>query len=163
MRHRAGQSQIPGERGCRDAGRRLLWGGRVYYTGQRFELARRLSPTPSRWWRRSLLGVEELLDFVPEGCTPVLVDRSGATPLPDYVHPERAFYIFGPEDGTLEPPLRGGEGGHHVPTQGCMNLATSSSDRAGQDAQNQRLRASSSMTDGCMHLTASVKTLRAKG
>jgi tRNA(Leu) C34 or U34 (ribose-2'-O)-methylase TrmL len=45
-------------------------------------------------------------------------------PLPGYKHPERALYIFGPEDGTL---------GHdvldwcrdvvYVPTNGCMNLA----------------------------------------
>ena len=25
----------------------------------------------------------------------------GATPLPDFVHPEKAFYMFGPEDGIL--------------------------------------------------------------
>ncbi|AUZ80349.1 RNA methyltransferase [Aeromonas sp. ASNIH1] len=100
----------------------------VYYTGQRFELARRfVTDTKQMVEKIPLLGVEELLDFVPEGCTPVLVDLiEGATPLPDYVHPERAFYIFGPEDGTLEPSrFAAVKEVIYVPTQGCMNLAAS--------------------------------------
>ncbi|OSM53402.1 23S rRNA methyltransferase, partial [Aeromonas salmonicida subsp. salmonicida] len=73
------------------------------------------------------LGVEALLDFVPTGCTPVLVDLiEGATSLPDYVHPERAFYIFGPEDGTLDPArFAAVKEVIYVPTLGCMNLAAS--------------------------------------
>lgn len=93
-----------------------------------------------------MLGVEALLDFVPTGCTPVLVDLiEGATSLPDYVHPERAFYIFGPEDGTLDPArFAAVKEVIYVPTQGCMNLAASVNVilydrlakrlRAGQDA-----------------------------
>jgi tRNA(Leu) C34 or U34 (ribose-2'-O)-methylase TrmL len=50
----------------------------------------------------------------------------GATSLPDYIHPERAFYIFGPEDGTLDPARYGAvKDVVYVPTQGCMNLAAS--------------------------------------
>lgn len=50
----------------------------------------------------------------------------GATSLPDYVHPERAFYIFGPEDGTLEPArFKAVKEVIYVPTRGCMNLAAS--------------------------------------
>ncbi|MGL4447908.1 MAG: TrmH family RNA methyltransferase, partial [Shewanella sp.] len=50
----------------------------------------------------------------------------GATPLPEFVHPPRAFYIFGPEDGTLDPATFAGVR-HvvYVPTHGCMNLAAS--------------------------------------
>ncbi|TNH66672.1 23S rRNA methyltransferase, partial [Aeromonas caviae] len=45
----------------------------VYYTGQRFELARRfVTDTKQMVEKIPLLGVEALLDFVPEGCTPVL-------------------------------------------------------------------------------------------
>ena len=57
----------------------------------------------------------------------MLVDLiPGATPLPDFVHPARAFYIFGPEDGTLDPALFAGvKRVVYVPTTGCMNLAAS--------------------------------------
>lgn len=100
----------------------------VYYTGQRFELARRFATDTKQMVEKiPLLGVEDLLAFVPEGSTPVLVDLiEGATSLPDYEHPERAFYIFGPEDGTLEPArFAAVKEVVYVPTQGCMNLAAS--------------------------------------
>ena len=69
--------------------------------------------------------VDDLRGIIPHGCVPVAVDLiEGATPLPEYRHPERAFYIFGAEDATL---------GHrvtswcrdviYVPTRSCMNLA----------------------------------------
>jgi tRNA(Leu) C34 or U34 (ribose-2'-O)-methylase TrmL len=49
-----------------------------------------------------LLQVESLHAVVPYDCIPVAVERrSDAIPLPDYEHPERAFYVFGPEDGDL--------------------------------------------------------------
>lgn len=63
--------------------------------------------------------------LVPFGAVPVAVELTdGATPLPWFNHPEPAFYIFGPEDGTLGKsvldwcPLRVA-----VPTAFCMNLA----------------------------------------
>lgn len=69
-------------------------------------------------------GVADLRDVIPHGCVPVAVDLvAGAKPLPTYCHPERAFYVFGPEDGTL---------GHRVLSwcrevlyvpAGCLNLA----------------------------------------
>lgn len=72
-----------------------------------------------------LIQADDLFSALPYSCVPVAVDLiEGAVPLPLYNHPERAFYIFGPEDGTL---------GKHitdrcrntivVPTRGCMNLA----------------------------------------
>lgn len=43
-----------------------------------------------------------LRDLIPYDCVPVAVDLVvGAVPLPAFQHPARAFYIFGPEDGTL--------------------------------------------------------------
>ncbi|MFM4746223.1 RNA methyltransferase [Aeromonas veronii] len=100
----------------------------VYYTGNRFELARRFATDTKQMVEKiPLLGVDDLMAFIPQGCVPVLVDLiDGATPLPDYVHPERAFYIFGPEDGTLDPALYGAvKDVVYVPTRGCMNLAAS--------------------------------------
>ncbi|MGL4250395.1 MAG: TrmH family RNA methyltransferase [Aeromonas sp.] len=100
----------------------------VYYTGHRFELARRFATDTKQMVEKiPLLGVDDLMAFVPPGCVPVVVDLiEGATPLPDYVHPKRAFYIFGPEDGTLDPALFGAiKDVVYVPTRGCMNLAAS--------------------------------------
>ncbi|MCO5344594.1 RNA methyltransferase [Aeromonas veronii] len=100
----------------------------VYYTGNRFELARRFATDTKQMVEKiPLLGVDDLMAFVPQGCVPVVVDLiDGATPLPDYIHPKRAFYIFGPEDGTLDPALYGAvKDVVYVPTQGCMNLAAS--------------------------------------
>lgn len=51
-----------------------------------------------------------------------LVD--GARALPEYTHPDRALYIFGPEDGSLDQDIRDWcEDVVYIPTEGCMNLA----------------------------------------
>lgn len=94
----------------------------VVIAGQRF---RREQPdTPHAWKHIPTLEVGEVFDALPFDCIPIAVDLlPDATPLPDFTHPERAFYIFGAEDATL---------GHRivsrcphklvVPTRGCMNL-----------------------------------------
>lgn len=68
---------------------------------------------------------DDLFAMCPFDCVPVGVDLiPGAESLPTFKHPQRAFYIFGPEDGTL--------GAQHldrcrhvvsVPTAFSMNLA----------------------------------------
>lgn len=67
----------------------------------------------------------ELRDLIPYGAVPVAVDLvDDAESLVDFRHPHSAFYIFGPEDGTLGKaildwcPKR-----VMVPTRFCMNLA----------------------------------------
>ncbi len=66
-----------------------------------------------------------LRDSIPFDCVPVGVDLvPRAKSLVDYVHPERAFYIFGPEDSTLgERHLSWCRDVIYIPTNGCMNLA----------------------------------------
>ena len=66
-----------------------------------------------------------LRDLIPFDCVPVAVDLvEGAKPLQNYFHPERAFYIFGPEDGTLgNGVLEWCRDKIYVPTAACMNLA----------------------------------------
>jgi tRNA(Leu) C34 or U34 (ribose-2'-O)-methylase TrmL len=68
---------------------------------------------------------DDLFKAVPIGCVPVAVDlMPGAASLVDFVHPQSAFYIFGPEDGTLgERHARFGMARVFVPTRYCMNLA----------------------------------------
>ena len=72
-----------------------------------------------------LLQVEDLHEVIPFDCVPVaveLVDR--ATPLNEYKHPERAFYVFGAEDATLgERVLSWCRDVVYIPTNGCLNLA----------------------------------------
>jgi tRNA(Leu) C34 or U34 (ribose-2'-O)-methylase TrmL len=72
-----------------------------------------------------LIGIDDLQKVIPLGCTPVAVELvDGALPLPTYTHPDRAFYIFGPEDGSLSKAVRDWcEEVVYIPTQGCMNLA----------------------------------------
>lgn len=72
-----------------------------------------------------LLQVDDLFSVIPYDCVPVAVDLiEGAIPLPLYNHPERAFYIFGPEDGTLGEKITSRcRTTIVVPTRGCMNLA----------------------------------------
>lgn len=68
---------------------------------------------------------EDLHDIIPHDCVPVAVDLiEGAKSLTDYVHPERAFYIFGAEDATLENRITSWcRDTIYVPTNYCMNLA----------------------------------------
>lgn len=74
------------------------------YTGSRYSKA----PTdPQKAFRHMPLlragdNPEDVLQLVPYDCIPVAVELTpDARPLERYVHPERAFYIFGPEDGSL--------------------------------------------------------------
>ena len=68
---------------------------------------------------------EDFHKSIPFGAVPVAVDLlEGATALQDYEHPKNAFYIFGPEDGTLGTKVTSWcRDTIYVPTRSCMNLA----------------------------------------
>lgn len=53
------------------------------------------------------LGVNSLHDFIPHDCVPVAIEKNGVDDqsLIDFEHPRRAFYIFGPEDGSVSEDL----------------------------------------------------------
>lgn len=72
-----------------------------------------------------LLRPNDVFDLLPYDCVPVAVDLiSGAVPLHEYQHPERAYYIFGAEDATLgDRVLSKCRDVIFIPTNGCMNLA----------------------------------------
>lgn len=67
----------------------------------------------------------ELRDLIPFGAVPVAIELvDGAVPLFDFEHPAQAFYVFGPEDGTLGKAVL--DWCPHkvmIPMQGCSNLA----------------------------------------
>ena len=67
-----------------------------------------------------------LNEFVRDGYTPVAVEvRDASENLVWFEHPEKAVYVFGPEDSSLD---RGILTACHrfvcIPTNGCLNLAT---------------------------------------
>jgi len=98
----------------------------VFYTGTRYDTAKPFyTDTQKIYEELPLIGVEDLKKIIPVGCVPVAVDLiEGAKPLPSYKHPARAFYIFGPEDGTLKKDITDFcSETIYVPTSGCMNLA----------------------------------------
>jgi len=73
-----------------------------------------------------LIQVDDLRTVIPHDCTPVAVEIcEDAQPLDEFVHPERAFYIFGPEDSSLPDSIKKWCAGPpiYIPTNGCMNLA----------------------------------------
>ncbi|PCJ34294.1 MAG: 23S rRNA methyltransferase [Cellvibrionales bacterium] len=98
----------------------------VFYTGERYDRAQPFyTDTKKIHESLPLIGVNELEGVIPLGCVPVAVELvAGAKPLTTYKHPARAFYIFGPEDGTLKKGITDFcEDIVYIPTEGCMNLA----------------------------------------
>ena len=98
----------------------------VFYTGKRYARAQEfVTDTKMVHQDIPLIGVEDLQAIIPLGCTPVAVELvDDARPLPEYTHPDRAIYIFGPEDGSLSKEvLAWCEEVVYIPTKGCMNLA----------------------------------------
>jgi tRNA(Leu) C34 or U34 (ribose-2'-O)-methylase TrmL len=81
--------------------------------------------TPKTFRHIPLLQVDDLYEVIPYDCVPVAVElHPKAESIVEYSHPERAFYIFGPEDSSL---------GHrvldwcrdaiYIPTRHSLNLA----------------------------------------
>lgn len=98
----------------------------VFYSGVRFARAQKFAADTKNANRKiALVEVENLLDEIPAGAELVAVELiEGATPLMDFVHPDNAYYLFGPEDGSIKKELLD----HckhvvYIPTIGCMNLA----------------------------------------
>lgn len=97
--------------------------GMVAIQGARFEKSH--LDTHKVWKTMPVIMTPDLFETIPYGAVPVAVELvDSAVSLVDYVHPERAFYIFGPEDGNISKEiLRRCRDVIYVPTNGCMNLA----------------------------------------
>jgi tRNA(Leu) C34 or U34 (ribose-2'-O)-methylase TrmL len=94
----------------------------VAVSGARYK--RSSTDTMAAYKRIPLLHVDDLHSVIPFDCVPVAVDLiADAKPLERYQHPPRAFYIFGPEDGTLgAPTLSWCRDVVSIPA-GCLNLS----------------------------------------
>ena len=99
----------------------------VFAGGPRIRKIRNISTTDTMKAHRHLplIMVDDVSFVDPYNCEKVAVDLvDGAKSLVDFKHPKRAFYIFGPEDGTLG--ARVLDKCQHkisIPTVRCMNLA----------------------------------------
>lgn len=105
----------------------------VFFTGRRYELAKKSGEaqyqvdTKKAANRIPLTNVECLMAAKKENAKIICVDLvEGAIPLPEFVHPQNAIYIFGPEDGTIGQALVDqADAVVYMPTIGSMNLAAS--------------------------------------
>lgn len=98
----------------------------IFYTGTRFDRARQFyTDTKNSHEKIPLKHTDDLLSTVPEDAKIVAVELvEGAVPLMHFNHPEQAYYIFGPEDGSLtQGILDACDCVVYIPTIGCMNLA----------------------------------------
>ena len=111
----------------------------VLFTGQRYAKAAKFggdkhnTDTKNAREKIPLIAVDSFENI--ELLRAVLLDQTkiicvdlveGAIPLPHFKHPEKAIYIFGPEDGTIsQNMINHSDDVVYVPTVGCMNLAAS--------------------------------------
>lgn len=81
--------------------------------------------TQKAWKHIPTIQTDDLLSVIPFGAAPIAVEFiKSAKPLPNFTHPERAFYLFGPEDGSLPADVVARCADVvYVPTEHCMNLA----------------------------------------
>lgn len=100
----------------------------VNYTGQRYQRAAKFQTDTKNQARHiPLTGVDCLVQSAAQNAKIICVDLvEGATPLPEFEHPENACYIFGPEDGTIDQKvIDQADAVVYIPTLGCLNLAAS--------------------------------------
>lgn len=98
----------------------------VILGGPRPERLNKLATDTQKAWRHiPHILVPDVFDAIPYDCVPVAIDLiPGARSLVRYTHPERAIYVFGAEDATLDNSVTSRcRDLVYVPTNGCMNLA----------------------------------------
>lgn len=98
----------------------------VLYTGERYDRAVKLNTDTKKVSSNiPLTAVTDLLAQKSEDIKVICVDLvEGASPLPTFEHPDKALYIFGPEDGTIKQTvIDKADAVVYIPTIGCMNLA----------------------------------------
>lgn len=104
----------------------------VFYTGVRYQQALKRAGRSVDMSRKlgkdiPIYQADCLLDSTPEDVKIICIEfAENAIALPEFQHPERALYIFGPEDGSIEQEII--DKADHVvfvPTISCMNLSAS--------------------------------------
>lgn len=90
--------------------------------GARFGAAS--SDTQKAYRHIPLVRAANVFDAIPFDCVPIAVEiTDDAIPLHSFQHPERAFYVFGPEDGSLRKETSERcKYRVYIPTRHCLNL-----------------------------------------
>jgi len=96
----------------------------IVVQGERARITDRMD-TPQAYRHTPVIRTDDIFAACPYDAVPIAVDIvPGATQLQSFQHPPRAFYIFGPEDGTLPQYITDRcQRAIVIPTRGCMNLA----------------------------------------
>jgi len=98
----------------------------VFYTGERYSFARQFNQdTKGMRHKIPTIGVDDLLSMRPEGAVTVAIELvENAIPLPEFEHPDNAYYIFGAEDSSIPQDIvKACEHIVYIPTFTSMNLA----------------------------------------
>lgn len=98
----------------------------VIYTGERFDRAAKFhTDTKNTVQKIPLTAVDSLIEYKNHNAKIICVELAeGAQPLPDFIHPAQALYIFGPEDGSIDQAvIDQADAVVYIPTNTCMNLA----------------------------------------
>ena len=84
-----------------------------------------VTDTQKAWKHIPTLVPDDAMSTIPVGAVTVAVDLvEGASDLSGFHHPESAYYIFGPEDGTLPPEIVSKcTYKVMIPCRVCLNLA----------------------------------------
>ncbi|MDO6563605.1 RNA methyltransferase [Amphritea sp. 1_MG-2023] len=98
----------------------------IFYSGTRFERAAKYH-TDTRNVNQSiaLTPVTSFVGLTSPSQKLICIELAeGATPLPEFIHPEHALYVFGPEDSSIDQAtIDAADAVVYIPTIGCMNLA----------------------------------------
>lgn len=97
----------------------------AYVVVQAARYRRQPTDTCNTLLHKPLFLTDDIVKFRPHDCQLVVVERlDGAKDITHYTHPDRALYVFGPEDGSV--PKRIVDAANtvlQIPTRNCLNLA----------------------------------------
>lgn len=101
----------------------------IYYTGTRYDRAKPFHTDTHQAANQNILQhhVDDLIQAAPDDCTIVCVDLiEGACSLAEFEHPDKALYIFGPEDGSIKQDIIDqADTAVFIASKACLNLAAS--------------------------------------
>ncbi len=98
----------------------------IFYTGKRYDYAKQFNEdTKNIRFQIPNSSVSDLIQACPEGASKVVVELTpGAQSIVEFEHPNNAYYIFGPEDGSVpQSIIDEADSVIYIPTFKSLNLA----------------------------------------
>ena len=100
----------------------------IIYTGMRYDRAARFqTDTKNAATTLPVKHTDDVFKLIPSDFTIICIEFAvDATALPQFTHPQRAAYLFGPEDGTLsQDTIDRAHSVVFIPARSSLNLAAS--------------------------------------